>query len=331
MAKPKVYIHRLGEWYGNYMDAESEAYLSSFADVVNERGRTEPYTEEELIERMRGAEAVLSLNGMGTGELTPRVFREVGTVKLIVISHYWEQFSEIADELAQLGIRVVEGSNANTAAVAEWVMTAALMGVRRLTDFDAKMKAGSPWCEPRRTVGMLRGQKVGLVGMGRIGRFVTHLMHAFGAEVSVYDKYISDEALREMGVARKSLDEIFAQSDIVSLHLPVTPETTGMIGAAQFEKIRDGAVFINSARAELYDEEALIRELAKNRFTAFLDVYASEPLPQESPLRTFANVLITPHIAGDNRDMFKLCGRQAIDTLKAYFDGREIEDKKYAF
>ena len=77
--------------------------------------------------------------------------------------------------LKSLGIRVVEGSNANTVAVAEWVLTAALMGIRRLTDFDAKMKEGSLWCEPRRCVGMLYGKRVGLVGLGRIGRYSARL------------------------------------------------------------------------------------------------------------------------------------------------------------
>ena len=96
---------------------------------------------------------------------------------MIVISHWWNQFERL--DLKSLGIRVVEGSNANTVAVAEWVLTAALMGIRRLTDFDAKMKEGSLWCEPRRCVGMLYGKRVGLVGLGRIGRYsavsYTHL------------------------------------------------------------------------------------------------------------------------------------------------------------
>ena len=94
---------------------------------------------------------------------------------------------------------MVEGSNANTVAVAEWVLTAALMGIRRLTDFDAKMKEGSLWCEPRRCVGMLYGKRVGLVGLGRIGRYSARLFQMMGAKVQAYDKYFSPDEARLLG------------------------------------------------------------------------------------------------------------------------------------
>ena len=144
LKKPKVYVHRLEDWYSLYMDANNEKLLRSFCDVVTESDRMEPMSEEELVDRMKDCEAILSLNGIGTDEITLDVLRRVGTIRLIVISHWWNQFERL--DLKSLGIRVVEGSNANTVAVAEWVLTAALMGIRRLTDFDAKMKEGSLWC-----------------------------------------------------------------------------------------------------------------------------------------------------------------------------------------
>ena len=253
--------------------------------------------------------------------------RRVGTIRLIVISHWWNQFERL--DLKSLGIRVVEGSNANTVAVAEWVLTAALMGIRRLTDFDAKMKEGSLWCEPRRCVGMLYGKRVGLVGLGRIGRYSARLFQMMGAKVQAYDKYFSPDEARLLGIELVTLDEALQNSDIISLHLPVTEETRGMLKKEHFEKIPDGAVFINSARAALYEEKALIEELKKKRFFAYLDVFSQEPLPVDHPLRSLENVLITPHIAGDNPDMFRLCGKQAIDTLRDYFSGKEVVDKKY--
>lgn len=254
-------------------------------------------------------------------------YYSIGTIRLIVISHWWNQFERL--DLKSLGIRVVEGSNANTVAVAEWVLTAALMGIRRLTDFDAKMKEGSLWCEPRRCVGMLYGKRVGLVGLGRIGRYSARLFQMMGAKVQAYDKYFSPDEARLLGIELVTLDEALQNSDIISLHLPVTEETRGMLKKEHFEKIPDGAVFINSARAALYEEKALIEELKKKRFFAYLDVFSQEPLPVDHPLRSLENVLITPHIAGDNPDMFRLCGKQAIDTLRDYFSGKEVVDKKY--
>lgn len=327
MKKPKVYVHRLEDWYSLYMDANNEKLLRSFCDVVTESDRMEPMSEEELVDRMKDCEAILSLNGIGTDEITLDVLRRVGTIRLIVISHWWNQFERL--DLKSLGIRVVEGSNANTVAVAEWVLTAALMGIRRLTDFDAKMKEGSLWCEPRRCGGMLYGKRVGLVGLGRIGRYSARLFQMMGAKVQAYDKYFSPDEARLLGIELVTLDEALQNSDIISLHLPVTEETRGMLKKEHFEKIPDGAVFINSARAALYEEKALIEELKKKRFFAYLDVFSQEPLPVDHPLRSLENVLITPHIAGDNPDMFRLCGKQAIDTLRDYFSGKEVVDKKY--
>lgn len=103
-----------------------------------------------------------------------------------------------------------------------------------------------------------------------------------------------------------------------------------MPGAREFALIKDGAVFVNSARAALYNEEALVVELQKKRFSAFIDVFAEEPLPLNHSFRSMDNVFITPHIAGDNKAMFLCCGREAIQSLKEYFDGKGLEDKKYS-
>ncbi|MEI7904184.1 MAG: hydroxyacid dehydrogenase [Candidatus Firestonebacteria bacterium] len=319
MKKPKIYVHRLGSWYKLYMNMENEELLESFSEVVNERDREEPLTPSELIEKMKGSEAILSLNGIGAeNEISYEILKAVGTVKFISVSHWWGQFPDVPKDS---GISVVEGSNANTIAVAEWVISAALMGVRKIQDFDRSLKRGSLWAEPRRTVGMLAGKKVGLVGLGRIGSYVSKYFKALGTDVIVYDKYCPKSRAEELGVRLVSLEETF-KADIVSLHLPVTNETKGMLGEKHFGLIKNGAVFINSARASLYDEQALIAELKKKRFSAYLDVFSIEPLPPGHPFRSMDNVTITPHIAGDNKEMFLRCGREAILTLKDYFEGK---------
>jgi len=325
MTKPRIYLHRAGPAYALYMNAASEDLLRSIGDVVIEGGRDEPFTPEELIERMRGCTAILSLTGHGAWDITPAVLRSVGTVKLICISHWMGQ---LADTARACGITFVEGSNANTVAVAEWTLAAALMGVRRLPHFDRLLKNSSPWCEPRRNAGLLCESTVGLIGMGRVGWYVAHYFQALGARVVVFDK--DRKRSDELGLRAVSLDELLRSADVVSLHLPVTPETTGMLGAREFALLKDGCVFINSARAALYDEPALIAELRKSRFTAYLDVFATEPLPLDNPLRAMSNVFITPHLAGDNAAMALRCGREAILTLKDYFAGKGVRNLQYA-
>ena len=324
----KVYIHRLGDWYNLYMNKENEAELLSFAEVVSEDSRKEPMSEDQLLSRMEGARVILSLNGVGASEITNDVLRRLGTVELIVISHWWGQFD---DTEAETGIRVIEGSNANTVAVAEWTLAAALMGVRKMNMFDFRLKSGSPWGEPRRTVGMLAESTVGLVGLGRIGRYVARYMRFLGARVIVCDKVATEIDAQELGVTLCRLEDVFSVSDIISLHLPEIPSTLGLIGSKQFGLIKDGAVFINSSRAGVYDERALVEELKSGRFEAYIDVFSTEPIPTDHPLRTMKNVLITPHVAGDNIAMFRRCGREAIESIRKYFDTGATENRKHIF
>lgn len=328
MQKPKVYVHRLGPWYSLYMDPENENLLASFADVVSEGGRTAPMPPAELVERMRGCSAILSLNGTGADEITAEVLRSVGTVKVICISHWWGQF---ADAAKATGVTVTEGSNANTVAVAEWTVAAALMGIRKLDRFDRTLKGGSEWAEPRRNIGLLCESTVGLIGLGRIGWYVAHYFRSLGAKVIAHDKYWTHEKAHALGVTLVPLDDLMKTADVISLHLPVTKETTGLLGAREFALIKDGAVFINSARAALYDEPALVAELRKKRFTACLDVFSQEPIPADHPFRSMDHVTITPHIAGDNGAMFRRCGREAIHTLQDYYKGKGLKNWQYHF
>jgi phosphoglycerate dehydrogenase-like enzyme len=320
---PIVYIHRLGPWYSLYMNEDNEARLSSFAQVVSGGSRPEPLSPQELAREMQGAAGILSLNGTAAQEITTAVLRQVGTVRVAVIAHWWHGLHDGARRMWEAaGVEVIDASDANSIAVAEWTVAAALMGVRRLPHFDRALKSGSPWAEPRREAGLLCESTVGLIGLGRVGREVARMLRALGATLIGYDAYLPAKEARAMGVRPAPLEELLRTADVISLHLPVTDETRGMLDAEKLSWIRDGAVFINSARAALLDEEAFLVELAKARFTAFLDVYPVEPLPLDHPLRSMEHVFITPHIAGDNEAMFLRCGRTAIEQLRIHLAER---------
>lgn len=326
MKKPKIYVHRLGEWYPLFMTDANEALLASIGDVVSEGSRETALSSDELVERMQGCSAILSLNGVGAGEITSDVLTRVGTVELISIAAWWGQ---LVDAAREAGIPCTEGSNTNTIAVAEYALTAALMGIRKLHLFDRSLKGGSPWGEPRRNTGLLCESTVGLVGLGRIGWYIAHYFRALGAKVIVFDK--DRQKVEALGLPLVELDDLLSSADVISLHLPVTPETRKILGVREFARIKDGAVLINSARAVLCDEVALIEALRMNRFTAYMDVFSSEPLAMDHPFRTMNNVVITPHIAGDNVVLWERCGREAILTLKDYFDGKGIRNRQYTF
>ena len=328
MQRQRIYIHRHGPRYRLYMDDANLAELASFADLVCDGDRTDAMTAEELVGRIRGCSAILSFGGGGSHEITPEVLRGTGSVRAICIAHWCGQ---LVDTAAAAGVPAIEGSNANTVAVAELTLAAALMGIRQPHVFDRRMKAGSSWGEPRMGVGMLKGSVVGLVGLGRIGRYLAQLLRLMGAKVIAYDIGFSPEQANQLGIALVPLDELLRTSDVVSLHLPVTDQTRGLLGQREFALLRDGCVFINSARAEIYDEPALVRELRSGRFSAFLDVFALEPLPLEHPFRRLDNVVLTPHLAGDNLAMCRRCGSEAIATLRDHFAGHGLRDRRYAF
>lgn len=167
------------------------------------------------------------------------------------------------------------------------------------------MRAGEVWPEAAGvTTYEIAGRRVGLLGMGYVGRCAARLFRAVGAEVWAYDPYLTPERAGELGVRKAELDELLRSCPIISVHLPVTEETRHMLGARELALIPDGAVFVNTARAWVIDQDAMVHELATGRFWAALDVFDREPLPPEHPLRAMPNVLLTPHVAGRTVDSY---------------------------
>ncbi len=323
MAKPRVYVHRL-EWcpYGLYMDSENEALLASFAEVVNDGVRGEPVPPEEMVGRLEGVGGILSLNGSGAGEITADVLKEAGTVKAAAVSHWWGQHNDVCREWEAAGVEVMDASEGCNQAVAEWTIGAAIAGLRRFDEYDRQMKSGVEWPEKEGVAGQLNGSTFGMVALGRVGKWVARYLAPFDVRVLCYDPYLSEQEAAEHGVELVDLDTLLRSADVISLHAPVTAETTGMIGARELSLIKDGALFVNSARAALLDNDAFRAELAKERFRAYLDVYQPEPPPEDDILRKLDNVVLTPHVAGHTSKMFTRCGRFAIEALRDYFAGK---------
>lgn len=149
-----------------------------------------------------------------------------------------------------------------------------------------------------------------------------------GARVIAYDTYIDPQRAAELGVELTDLNTLVSTADVVSLHLPVTDETTGIFTAEHFSRLKERAVFINSARAALYDEADLVRALEADRFSAYLDVFASEPLSPDHPFHALPNVYTSSHIGGTNDVMYERMGYDSILTLKHYFETGELKDAR---
>ncbi|HSD53466.1 MAG TPA: hydroxyacid dehydrogenase [Burkholderiales bacterium] len=206
---------------------------------------------------------------------------------------------------AARGIEVIPATGANALAVAEYVVCTAMLLLRGAYLSTADVAAGK-W--PRGRLGEGRetsGRTLGVVGFGGIGRLVAKLAQGLGMKVLANDAAITaaDAVWRESGVAYRGLDDLLAESDAVTLHVPLTQTTRHLISAGRLARMKRGAVLINTARGGVIDEDALAESLAGGHLAgAALDVFEIEPLPAGSPLAGAPNLVLTPHIAGVTRE-----------------------------
>ena len=193
------------------------------------------------------------------------------------------------------GIRVCNAAGINAQAVAEQTMALLLSYYKNIPCLDSFMKARREEKELSYSGGELAGKTVGIIGTGNIGRRVASCCQAFGMHVLGYSR--RNDAVSGIGMV--GLEELLRRSDVISVHVPLTEETRGMLGRGEFEKMKRSAVLINTSRGAVIDEEALAEALRSGRIAgACLDVFEQEPLSRNSPLRDLENVLLTPHTAG---------------------------------
>jgi len=172
----------------------------------------------------------------------------------------------------------------------------------------------------------LKDKNLGIIGFGSIGRRVGHIASAFGMNLLIYDPYVSDIDINRVGRTKVSLDELLTQSDFITTHLKVTPETTGFIGKEEFAKMKKTAYFINTSRAAVVDEEALIEALRNKEIAgAALDVFAKEPIYRDHPFITeLDNIVITPHIAGATHEILTNHTKMIIAEVKRFLNNEPL-------
>lgn len=226
------------------------------------------------------------------------------------------------------GLRIVQGGAAAMALpVAEMSLTLTLALLRNLHTHDRALQSTRDWVAGG--TGMLgrsiQAQHIGVVGLSRTGRHYVDMLKGLGVRrISVYDPYITAAQAKELGVDLLDLEALFAASDVVALHAPVTPETRGLVGAGLLGLLRDGATIINTARSAITDETALIAEVTSGRIHAGLDVFDDEPLPADSPFFGLPNVLLTPHVAGGTVDARFAQGATVVAEIERFLTGADL-------
>jgi glyoxylate reductase len=222
------------------------------------------------------------------------------------------------DELARRDVAVSNTPGVLSAATADLTFGLILATRRRIVEGDALVRAGkwqAGWANGIVSE-ELTGSTLGIVGLGRIGQAVAQRAQGFELRVLYAQRTRAETDLAEY----RELDALLAESDLVSIHTPLTPETRGLIDARRFALMRDGACFVNTARGEIVDEAALVRELVSGRLRAGLDVFAEEPnVPAE--LLELQNVVLTPHLGSATRQTREAMTRVVVDNVLAFERG----------
>jgi phosphoglycerate dehydrogenase-like enzyme len=231
------------------------------------------------------------------------------------------------DAVRRLRIPLAITAGSNAGPVAELAIALMLAVYRRVPYVDRAMRAGKwPKAEMRETCFQIAGKTVGLVGFGNIGRMLARRLRGFDAKVLYFDaRHADSDTERELGARYVPWPELLAQSDIVSLHAPFTPETAHMINATSIATMRDGAVLINTARGELVDETALYDALVAGKLRgAGLDAFDPEPPHADNPLLTLDQVVVTPHAGGGVFDNVENVARHALGNMLRLLRGEPL-------
>jgi lactate dehydrogenase-like 2-hydroxyacid dehydrogenase len=229
----------------------------------------------------------------------------------------------------EMNVMVSSTPGANSNSVAEMTIGMILCLYRKLHFMDRETKQGKWFMfEYRPSMFEMRGKTHGIIGMGNIGKAVAQLSKAFGTKIVYYDAYqMPVEQEKELEACYLPLQDLLAAADIVSVHIPLLPETRNLIGEKQLKMMKPNAVLINVARGHIIDEQALAAALKNGELLgAAMDTFAGEPVSQDNPLFKLDNVLATPHIAGGTCDVLRTVLRLSFENIAKVKTGRMPEN-----
>ncbi len=282
-------------------DGPLKAHMFTPAFMASQREKMDilwnPYgrelTEDEFCRLIRGKDACVT--GWGSPKVSGRVLDCADRLKFL--GHCAGTVRWLVDEsFFDRGIVLTNANLALAPSVAEYCLMTMLMARWRVLESMERVR-GNLWQTNNDVVPGLNGCKIGLIGYGAITEELLRLLRHFDVEILVCSSHCPKEAQQRYGFSLCSLDEAMG-CDIVSVHVTLSEATRGLIDRKKLALVRDGAIFLNTARAAVVDEEALLSELQKGRFYGVLDVFTQEPLPENHPLRQVRGAIITPHSAG---------------------------------
>ncbi|MCW2511266.1 MAG: Phosphoglycerate dehydrogenase [Mycobacterium sp.] len=289
----------------------SEAYT---LDVIGEHIAD----RDALVARLRDSAVIVAMR-----ERTPfpaEVLKSLPALRLLITTGMVNASIDLA-AAAAAGVTVCGTGGAGNA-MPELTIGMIIALTRNFAKEDAAVRAGG-W---QHTIGPgLSGSTLGVVGLGRLGTPVAALAQAFGMKVIAWSPHLSAERAAEHGVRAVTKAELFSQSDVITVHVPLADGTRGMVGADDLALMKPTAYLVNTSRGPIVDQAALVEALRQNRIAgAGLDVYDTEPLPLDDPLRSLPNTLLLPHIGYVTTDAYRVFYRDAVEDIVAFDAGAPV-------
>jgi phosphoglycerate dehydrogenase-like enzyme len=323
MSKPLIYV-ALSQ--GVLHELEFASYLpqlQALADVQIWDGAGNP-SQQAITEACATAQVLIT--GWGVPFLAQLDHWERDNSPLRLVMHSAGTVKQLVPvDCITRGLQVSRANDSLAESVAEFTVGAIIMARRNAFAAANRYRHGQPLLAIT-SQRELKGSTVGIIGASAIGRRVMQLLQPFGVQILLADPYATPEiASAHGGAMLTDLDTALSQSDIVSLHAPVTEQTIGMLGAAQFAAMQDGALFVNTARARLIDSDALLSELQTGRISAVIDVTEPhEPLPVDSPFFQLENCVVLPHMAAVTRDARLRQSQIVVDEITRFLTSQPL-------
>ena len=284
-------------------------------DVVVMTSR--PADETDLVRRIAGAHTAVSIRA--TSRFTYDVLVSSPELKHVAV---WGTGTDNVDLVGarRLGIAVTNTPGTATDAVAEHALALLLALAKKVPELDARVRGGE-W--PRGMLTQVAGKTIGIVGTGAIGSRVAQLARGIGMRVIAWTLHPDEGRALELGVQYVNLETLLRDADVVSMHLRLSEETRGLIGASELSLMKPTALLVNTARGPLVDQAALVEALRSQTIGgAALDVFEEEPIPRDSPLLTLPNVIVSPHTAGTTAEALANGLNMTVDNILGFLAGR---------
>ncbi|MHC8494896.1 2-hydroxyacid dehydrogenase [Thalassospira sp. SM2505] len=316
--KPRLLITR------RLRDAVQARAARDYQVLTNDEDRV--FTRDELIEKCQHVDAVLPCH---SEHFSAEVIAALPERLRIIANHSVGVDHVDLSAARDAGIVVTNTPDVLSDATAEIAMLCMLGAARRGAEGDAMVRAGKwDFWSPAFMVGrQVTGKRFGVLGMGRVGQVAAERARGFGMTVHYHNRQPVPDHLAKGAIYHDTIEGLFANSDVLSLHCPSTPETTGIINARTIGLLPDRAILVNTARGNLVDEDALVDALESGKlFAAGLDVFRSEPGGNQR-ISALKNVFLLPHIGSATEETRDAMGYRALDNLDAYFSGREPGDR----